>query len=65
MDIGYHLRQYTDHKSCQFSSIPHSRIDIVSEDVMDDPVNGKERKQGQVVFPRVPRAVKTTKVQGS
>ena len=58
--FGYYLRQDTDHESCKFSSIAHSQIDIVSENIIDNPVYGKEGKQCQMVFPRVPSIVKTT-----
>lgn len=55
---GYHV-------SSEFSSISTPRINIVCEDVVNDSVHRKKRKECKVMFTRVPCGMKTTKVISS
>ena len=59
---SHNFRKNAYHVSSDFSPISTPGINIVGEDVVNDPIDRKKRKECKVIFSSIPCGVKTTKI---
>ena len=59
---SHNFRKNAYHVSSEFSPISTPGINIVGEDVVNDPIDRKKRKECKVIFSSIPCGVKTTKI---